>query len=140
MTVIHIVLFKFRQDTAAAIKDKFLLELRKLKTLPCVLDQNLVVGGPSITTPIERSKGFHYCLISYHKDRAALDQYQASPEHHFVTSKYMWPFNEDLMRFDFESDSALPPSILGLSVDSSAASSVSPTPNVLSSREGSPPQ
>lgn len=114
-----------------------------------------MVGGPSITTPIERSKGFHYCLVSYHKDRAALDQYQASPEHHLsvnlgsslwtqtndarsVTSKYMWPFNEDLMRFDFETDGALPPSTLGPLIDSQAASPARPSPNFDSSREDSP--
>lgn len=81
-----------------------------------------MVGGPSITKPIERSKGFQYCLLSFHKDRAALDEYQASKEHHeyvpavcfaiystdglirSVTSKLMWPFNEDLARFDFETE------------------------------------
>ena len=92
-----------------------------LKHLPSVEDQKLVVGGPSITTPVARSKGFHFCLLSYHKDRQALHEYQASPEHHqyenffllsdasfsanafySVTSTYMWPFNDDLMRFDFE--------------------------------------
>lgn len=78
----YAVLFKFRQDTTERILDTFVTELRKLKHLPCVLNQNLVVGGPSITTPIARSKGFNFCLVSYHKDRAALDEYQASQEHH----------------------------------------------------------
>jgi len=76
------VLFKFRHDTSEKIKSTFLTELRKLRDLPCVLNHNLVVGGPSITTPITRSKGFHFCLLSYHKDAAALDEYQASAEHH----------------------------------------------------------
>ncbi|KAL2408037.1 hypothetical protein ABEF95_014371 [Exophiala dermatitidis] len=104
MVVVHIVLFKFREDTPKEITTKFLEELRNLKHLPCVVDQKLVVGGPSITTPVARSKGFHFCLLSYHKDRQALDEYQASPEHHDVTTNYMWPFNDDLMRFDFETD------------------------------------
>ncbi|ETN42545.1 uncharacterized protein HMPREF1541_01702 [Cyphellophora europaea CBS 101466] len=107
MVVIHIVLFKFRRDTSEAILKTFVTELKKLKALPCVQDQKLEVGGPSITTPAARSQGFQYCLLSYHKDRAALDAYQASAEHHRVTSQYMWPFNEDLVRFDFETDDGI---------------------------------
>ena len=115
----NIVLFKFKPDTSAEVLDTFVTELRKLKHLPCVHNERLVVGGPSITTPISRSKGYNFCLVSYHKDRAALDEYQASAEHHqyglydsiyrfrtdvfsSVTSTYMWPFNDDLTRFDFE--------------------------------------
>lgn len=56
-------------------------ELKKLKNLPCVLNNRLIVGGPSVTDPIERSKGFEFALLSYHRDRAALDEYQASKEH-----------------------------------------------------------
>jgi hypothetical protein len=52
-----------------------------LKNLPCVKSQRLVVGGPSITDPSSKSKGFQYALVSYHEDRAALDAYQASSEH-----------------------------------------------------------
>ncbi|KAF3004567.1 hypothetical protein E8E14_004604 [Neopestalotiopsis sp. 37M] len=102
MTIVHIVLFKFQADVTQEHKDTFVRELKKLKSLPCVKDGRLVVGGPSITDPIEKSKGFEYCLVSYHHDRAALDEYQASKEHHEVTSKYMFPFKEDLCRFDFE--------------------------------------
>ncbi|KAI0521549.1 stress responsive A/B barrel domain protein [Xylaria bambusicola] len=104
MTVIHIVLFKFRADVSNAHKDEFVTELRKLKNLPCVMNSRFVVGGPSITDPIERSQGFQYALVSHHKDREALAEYQASDEHHRVTSKYLWPFKEDVIRFDFEVD------------------------------------
>ncbi|KAI1366223.1 stress responsive A/B barrel domain protein [Xylaria arbuscula] len=104
MTVIHIVLFKFREDVSDAHKNEFVTELRKLKDLPCVMNSSLVVGGPSITDPIERSQGFQFALLSYHRDREALAEYQASDEHHRVTSKYLWPFKEDVIRFDFEVD------------------------------------
>lgn len=90
-----------------------------------MLHQRLTVGGPSITDPIEKSKGFHFALVSYHKDRQALEEYQASPEHHKyvsgrdleslltayfeldlmdyrVTSEYLWPYKEDVTRFDYE--------------------------------------
>ncbi|PQM43873.1 hypothetical protein VE01_10769 [Pseudogymnoascus verrucosus] len=105
MTIIHIVLFKFRPDVSAAHKSLFVSELKTLKSLPCVQDGRLIVGGPSITDPIERSKGFEFALLSYHRDREALAEYQASKEHHRVTSTYMFPFKEDLFRFDFEVDS-----------------------------------
>ncbi|KAJ2990415.1 hypothetical protein NUW58_g2966 [Xylaria curta] len=104
MTVIHIVLFKFREDVSDSHKETFVTELRKLKDLPCVLNSRLVVGGPSISDPIARSQGFQYALLSYHKDRKALEEYQASDEHHKVTSTYLWPFKEDVIRFDFEVD------------------------------------
>ncbi|KAI1077371.1 dimeric alpha-beta barrel [Whalleya microplaca] len=104
MTVIHIVLFKFRKDVSAAHRQTFVSELKQLKNLPCVQKSRLIVGGPSITEPIEKSRGFHYALVSYHKDAEALAEYQASHEHHRVTSTYFWPFKDDLIRFDFEVD------------------------------------
>ncbi|KAH7229730.1 high-affinity nickel-transport protein-domain-containing protein [Fusarium oxysporum] len=85
MTVIHIVLFKFRADVDESHRETFVKELKALKTLPCVKDERLVVGGPSITDPIARSKGFQICLLSFHNDKAALAAYQASSEHHRVT-------------------------------------------------------
>ncbi|KAL3426743.1 stress responsive a b barrel domain protein [Phlyctema vagabunda] len=104
MTIVHMVLFKFRAEVSSAHKATFIAELKKLKALPCVKGGRLVVGGPSITDPIERSKGFEIALLSYHEDRAALAEYQASKEHHHVTSTYMFPFKEDLCRYDFEVD------------------------------------
>ncbi|KAF4306630.1 hypothetical protein GTA08_BOTSDO05891 [Botryosphaeria dothidea] len=104
MTVIHIVLFKFRPDVSEAHKEAFVSELKALKKLDCVQEHRLIVGGPSITDPIERSQGFQIALLSYHKDRQALSEYQASDEHHRVTSTYLWPLKEDVVRFDFEVD------------------------------------
>ncbi|KFY50381.1 hypothetical protein V496_09367 [Pseudogymnoascus sp. VKM F-4515 (FW-2607)] len=105
MTIIHIVLFKFRPDVSVAHKSLFVSHLKTLKSLPCVQDGRLIVGGPSITDPVERSKGFEYALLSYHRDREALTEYQMSKEHHRITSTYMFPYKEDLFRFDFEVDS-----------------------------------
>ncbi len=62
---------------------KILRELRKLKELESVKAQRLVVGGPSLTDPIERSKGFELAILSLHEDLAALERYQASKEHHW---------------------------------------------------------
>lgn len=76
------VLFKFRSDVDTSHRETFVRELKTLKDLPCVKNQRLVVGGPSITDPIERSKGFQICLLSFHDSPAALAEYQASSEHH----------------------------------------------------------
>ncbi|KAI1334247.1 stress responsive A/B barrel domain protein [Xylariaceae sp. FL0016] len=102
MTIVHIVLFKFKDCISESHRQTFVTELRRLKELPCVLNSQLVVGGPSITDPIEKSQGFQYALVSYHRDSGALAEYQASDEHHRVTSTYLWPFKEDVIRFDFE--------------------------------------
>ncbi|KAJ5385615.1 hypothetical protein N7517_003526 [Penicillium concentricum] len=104
MVLVHIVLFKFRADIGDEVQQEFLSQIKTLKSLSCVKSQRLVVGGPSITTPIEKSKGFQYALVSYHEDRAALAEYQASSEHERVTSTYFIPYKEDLVRFDFETD------------------------------------
>lgn len=76
-------MFKFRSDVSTETKDAFLQELRKLKELESVKAQRLVVGGPSLTDPIERSKGFELAILSLHEDLAALERYQASKEHHW---------------------------------------------------------
>ncbi|KAM5350396.1 hypothetical protein ACJ41O_006901 [Fusarium nematophilum] len=104
MTLVHMVLFRFRSDVSQEHKEAFVRELKTLKDLPCVKGNRLIVGGPSVTDPIERSKGFEFALVSFHEDRAALDEYQASKEHTRVTQTYMFPFKEDLCRFDFEVD------------------------------------
>ncbi|KAL4959368.1 Dabb family protein [Aspergillus stella-maris] len=102
MTIVHMVMFKFRPEVTAEHKETFVRELKKLKELDYVKGQRLVVGGPSVTDPIERSKGFEFALLSFHNTLADLEKYQASKEHHWVTNTYMFPFKEDLVRFDFE--------------------------------------
>ncbi|EED20532.1 hypothetical protein TSTA_037520 [Talaromyces stipitatus ATCC 10500] len=95
-------MFKFRSEVTAAHKATFVRELKRLKNLECVKSHRLVVGGPSVTDPIERSKGFEFALLSFHENRQELDKYQASKEHHWVTSTYLLPYKEDVIRFDFE--------------------------------------
>ncbi|KAL4958316.1 hypothetical protein BDW69DRAFT_179721 [Aspergillus filifer] len=102
MTLIHIVLFKFQPGITSDQKSTFIRELKTLKNLSSVKNGRLIVGSPSVTDPIERSKGFQIALVSYHEDLNALAEYQASEEHHRVTSTYFIPFREDLVRFDFE--------------------------------------
>lgn len=76
------MLFKFRSEITEEHKRKFVKELKKLKNLSCVKGGRLLVGGPTVTDPIERSKGFQISLVSFHENLEALSEYQASPEHH----------------------------------------------------------
>lgn len=80
---VPIVMFKFRPDVSEEHRATFVRELKELKELSCVKDNRLLVGGPSVTDPIERSKGFQYALVSYHQNMKALEEYQASHEHHW---------------------------------------------------------
>jgi hypothetical protein len=75
------VLFKFCPSATTIQKSSFLTAIKELKSLPSILDNRLIVGGPSATDPIEKSKGFDYALLSFHRDREALEEYQASKEH-----------------------------------------------------------
>ncbi|KAH7359323.1 stress responsive A/B barrel domain-containing protein [Plectosphaerella cucumerina] len=102
MTLIHIVLFKFRADVSAEHKAAFVTELRTLRELPCVQNRNLWVGSPSVTRPIEKSQGFEIALVSFHDGLEALEVYQASKEHERITHTMLWPYKEDVVRFDFE--------------------------------------
>ncbi|KNG91343.1 stress responsive A/B barrel domain protein [Aspergillus nomiae NRRL 13137] len=83
MTLVHIVLFKFRSNVSEEHKQTFVTD---------------------VTDPIERSKGFQIAPVSYHENREVLAEYQASDEHRRVTLTYMFPYKEDLVRFDFEVD------------------------------------
>ncbi|KAI6907156.1 hypothetical protein KC318_g5011 [Hortaea werneckii] len=102
MTIVHLVLFKFRPEVPNEHRQLFQSKLKELRSLPCVKESRLIVGGQSITDPPERSKGFQHALLSFHEDEAALKEYQASKAHHEVTAKLMFPFKEDLIRYDFE--------------------------------------
>ncbi|KAG9250704.1 stress responsive A/B barrel domain-containing protein [Emericellopsis atlantica] len=104
MAVIHVVLFKFKPSVSDEHRASFARELSTLRELPCVLNRQLYVGGTSVTDPIEKSKGFQMALVSVHQDLAALTTYQASKEHERVTSTWLWPFKEDVTRFDFAVD------------------------------------
>ncbi|KAL4812132.1 hypothetical protein BDW67DRAFT_178983 [Aspergillus spinulosporus] len=84
-------MFKFLPEVTEEHKKTFVRELKKLKELSCVKGHRLV-----------RSKGFEFGLLSFHESLEDLEKYQASKEHHWVTSTYMFPSKEDLIRFDFE--------------------------------------
>ncbi|KAF8864019.1 stress responsive A/B barrel domain protein [Acephala macrosclerotiorum] len=102
MTVIHVVLFRFLPTTTPSQKSQFFTEIKTLRHLPCVKDQGVIVGGPSISEPKDVSQGFEFGLVSFHKDRAGLEEYQGSLEHERVASQYIRPIRDNVIRFDFE--------------------------------------
>ncbi|KAH7346720.1 stress responsive A/B barrel domain protein [Rhexocercosporidium sp. MPI-PUGE-AT-0058] len=104
MTVIHIVLFKFKPAATAIQREAFIKAAKSLKSLTSVKDGRLIFGGPSLTDPISKSKGFQCALVSYHNDLKAVEEYHASEEHERLKSTYVLPLTEDLVRFDFEVD------------------------------------
>jgi hypothetical protein len=75
------VLFKFKPNVSEEHRASFVKGVRALRELPSVLNRQLYVGGPSVTDPIEKSKGFQIALVSVHPDLAALTAYHASEEH-----------------------------------------------------------
>ncbi|KAE8350012.1 hypothetical protein BDV28DRAFT_139960 [Aspergillus coremiiformis] len=101
MTVVHIVLIKFRPGVAQEHKDTVIQELNKMKEMDCVKHHRLVVGT-SITVPVERSKGFEIALVSFHENAIELDKYRNSEEHLRITTTHIYPHQEESIRFDFE--------------------------------------
>jgi hypothetical protein len=57
-------------------------EFKKCKNLPGIKGGRAIMSGPSLTTPIEWSKGYEFAFVSYHENLAALKEYQATEEHH----------------------------------------------------------
>ncbi|KAF9884730.1 hypothetical protein FE257_001291 [Aspergillus nanangensis] len=102
MTIIHIVMFKFRPEVTEDHRDSIIQDLKAMKAMDCVKGHRLVVGGPSINTPPERSKGFQVTLLSFHENIAELQKYRDSDEHQSITRTRIFPHTEDLLRFDFE--------------------------------------
>ena len=81
LLMLNIVMFKFHQNVTEDRKTTIIHELKRLKILECVKGNRLVVGGPSINTPVERTKGFELTLLSIHENPENLKEYRDSEEH-----------------------------------------------------------
>ncbi|KAI0975856.1 stress responsive A/B barrel domain protein [Xylaria arbuscula] len=103
MTIIHIVIGKLKSWVTQEQSDHFILGLKSLKTLPCVKDGRVLVGGPSLTEPIEQSRGLQHAFVSYHENMDALNDYQVAKVQFFKNLPYDDPLDyETVIRFDFE--------------------------------------
>ncbi|CAG8984165.1 hypothetical protein HYALB_00008167 [Hymenoscyphus albidus] len=81
MTLIHIVLGKCKPDITQEQKNEVVREIKSLKVQPSVKDGRLM-GGPSLSTPEERNKGYEFAFVSYHENLVALEDYQSTKEYH----------------------------------------------------------
>jgi hypothetical protein len=86
------VCFKFRPEVSLGHINQFKEQIRALGQLACVKEGQLICSGPP--SNLENHQGYHLCLISYHVGLDDLAAYQASQEHHDVTSRLMFPYKE----------------------------------------------
>ena len=75
------MLFKFKPAVTAVQRAEFVKNAKSLKSLSCVKDGRLIVGGPSETRPISKSQGYDCALVSYHEDLTAVEDYHVTKEH-----------------------------------------------------------
>ena|SRR5580693_4508360 len=95
--IVHIVLFRWIENTNQGAIDTAMTELRLLKDkIPGIVE---VTSGKNFS---ERSKGFTHGLIFHFKDRAALDGYLPHSEHQRVVQKILNPIRSDTLIFDYE--------------------------------------
>ncbi|KAF9364516.1 hypothetical protein BGX34_001287 [Mortierella sp. NVP85] len=95
MTVVHIVLFKFKPDVDGNQTLEF---VRGLKDR--VPEVDTVQLGVNFNT--ERAKGFTHGFTMTFKDKGALDAYDKSQAHIDAVKEYIAPITEDLLIFDYE--------------------------------------
>ena len=99
MTVEHLVLFRWQPEATTAQIAAAVTALRSLAN--CVPGILQLSCGENFT---ERAKGFQHGLVVRFGDRAALDAYQAHPEHQAVVKQHIQPILADILALDYEFD------------------------------------
>jgi len=95
--IVHIALFRWREEASQEAIDSTLAELRKLKDkIPGIVD---ISSGPNFS---ERAKGYTHVLVIRFKDRSALQAFGPHPEHQRVVQKLMNPIRADVLSLDYE--------------------------------------
>ena len=93
--LLHLVSFKYKPDTAAAMRAEHRTRLAGLKSLDGVID--LKVGEDVVRSPRSYDTG----LAITFPDRAALDAYQINPQHVQVV-QFAAGLSEHVVAVDFE--------------------------------------
>jgi hypothetical protein len=93
--LLHLVCFKYRNDTDEAARVDHRARLAALRTLDGVLD--LKVGADIVRSPRSYDTGL---MITF-PDRAALDAYQQDPRH-VPTSQLGVRLSEHIVAVDFQ--------------------------------------
>ena len=71
----HIVCFKYKSDTPAAVREDHRSRLRGLKGIDGIV--SLTVGEDVVHSP----RSYDMALVVVFRDRPALDAYQKNPQH-----------------------------------------------------------
>lgn len=84
--IVHIVLFKLKEQPDAAALQSAKDSIKKLEQVPGAI--SMFVGEPQIDA---RTKGFDYGLYSVFASRADLDKYDVSEAHKDTVVNYVRP-------------------------------------------------
>ena len=98
MSIVHMVLWKYRQDVADAARED---HIAKLRALPSIISDIIEFEVGSDVLHLDRS--FDTGLFSRFRDTAALDAYTDHPEHQKVTALGR-EISEKVVSVDFESE------------------------------------
>ena len=95
--IVHIVLFKWKEETAPEAIAEVMENLRGLKDkIPEILE---ISCGENFS---ERAKGFQHGLLVKFSDRPALDAYQPHPAHQEVVQNLIKPIAAEILALDYE--------------------------------------
>ncbi|KAJ1506300.1 hypothetical protein HMI54_011121 [Coelomomyces lativittatus] len=98
MTVVHIVLFKFKSHVSEEAIHKAGQALLALKTkLP-----DLISKANFSKSFTERHKGYSHALVMEMPSKQALETYSPHPVHQEVVKGSCSPIVEDVLAFDYE--------------------------------------
>ena len=93
----HIVIWKYRADVEAEVREEHVSLLRGLAaTIPVI--ESLSVGFDVIKLP----RSYHTGLVALFRDHAALDVYTVHPEH-IKAAEFGRAISEHVASVDFES-------------------------------------
>ncbi len=96
-SVIHIVIFKWKEDTKSELIETAKVALRGLATsVPGILELEV---GDNFT---DRGQGFTTGLVVKLESKQALEAYQPHPAHQKVVAEYIRPILADIIAVDFE--------------------------------------
>ncbi|KAI8100052.1 stress responsive A/B barrel domain-containing protein [Halteromyces radiatus] len=96
MTIVHIVIAKFKPEVSEEIKQQALVDVLALKdTIPQIKSAS---AGKTFT---DRSKGFEYSWVVELDTKEELGIYAEAPSHVDFVKKYR-PMMDDLIAVDYE--------------------------------------
>lgn len=94
--IVHVVLFKWKDEATPEAIDTILVQLRALKNeIPGIVE---FTAGEDFCG---RSQGFTHGLVAHFTDRASLEAYGPHPAHQRIVQQLIKPISADVLAFDF---------------------------------------